>query len=489
MGDDALKWLVVYMLRDGPNGENDPCAVDCGRLILYATREKQARTARALDALRHPIRDAVGPDGIVKTANVHVGALDACGTPCDTLDRLAKEAHVNLAVDWSGLLPQEQAAINPHRLLNVRHGPMSLRGAVNRLFQSAGGNCEFTYAEIDNVLLATQPEAARIRLIRSYDVHDLVTDFIAYEQSHQIRSKGIAPRNPADYADQSMSELRDLVECSVTPKTWFNEGGSFGMAVPGNGLLFVVGDADQQWQVSRALAAFRLVERSGPVGRPAAPRCLQPDQDVFEKLVSVVPELSLDDVPIETALDMLGRIAGLSVEVDPSLQDVVRQPLRRITLRRQNIPFHVALQGVLQQASAGTPLVYGIRDGVILVTASGHQEGLTRGYRVRDLVERWIRGHPFGKSVPDYFGHDMRQLGASFSPENTIDEPTELLKQILQKGVDELSWKIAGGGKISEIAGILIITQSPENHIKIEALLDALRHNEAGEASDLFSRA
>lgn len=455
-------------------------AISSGRLIVYATAEMQAEVARTLKAFRVPIS---GPDqisDIVSKLDVQIGPLAIHGQPlAGAIDRLGKEARVNLVVEWAGTVgahvPDAPARIDFHQAASPELGPMPLRAAIPRLFRIPERST-FRYAADDSVLLAMQEVPPQFRLARAYDVRDLVSHWVSYEQSHEDLANGHPPGKAADYSDRATDNLKYLVEHVVTAEAWYDIGGSAGDMIAGNGTLFVVADADQQRQVGRVLSRLRQIEHSS--ARPSPPEFLQPCEDVFAKLSMPIPELRLDNVTLDESLAVLGREAGVSIEVGPFLHDTYDQTDNRVTLRLWNVQLHVALQEVLRQAGGRAPLGDGIADGVLVVAARGSETPITRAYDVRDLVEKWIEQNPFVDSGIGVTNANFHSPADDLFPKNTTTPALEHIERILYNTVDEPSWKEDGGitGQISVFGGLLIITQSPENQLSIAALLNALRN-------------
>jgi len=102
----------------------------------------------------------------------------------------------------------------------------------------------------------------------------------------------------------------------------------------------------------------------------------------------------------------------------------------------------------------------------------------TRVYDVRDLILSVDDAPP-----NEFAGADSdRQTGTSPSttqPLSPRDQSIKLIIGTIQDTIGPDSWKDRGGsvGSIREIAGQLIVTQTPENQAAIERLLGQLREN------------
>ena len=153
----------------------------------------------------------------------------------------------------------------------------------------------------------------------------------------------------------------------------------------------------------------------------------------------------------------------------------------------------------LDQMEKATPQLRPIIGPIPSLTPVG-ETGLTLIYDVADFTTRFIMpndsisaaaGHSgnglFGSGPPQFasssalqtvqsqglFGSGSTSSTASLTGQECID----LLIRFIQEIVLPDSWRDNGGqdGSIRETGGLLIITQSPENHLKVQTLLKNLR--------------
>jgi len=490
-GGDNLQRLLGWML--GPLGQHDnriQGSLLSGRLAVCARPDEHVAIARALNAFRHPVLTADYRDTVHEKLDTRVGPLDLRGmSPVEAVDRLAAQAGVNLVVDWS-LIHPDDAATDSRGLMTIELEPMPLRAALSRIFRTPRRQLAINFTVDDNVLLATCILGPQSREAVAFDVRDLVTDYVAYQQSHEVLCKAARPSVATDYAAEAALRLQMVTCLSVTPDAWEGSVGVVGLIIPGKGRLSVVGDADEQSQVSHLLAQLRLAERSGSPQRPSEPRLLQREDAVFQTLSTRIRELQLENVPLSAALVELGRAANTTIDFDASLQDPASQPQKPVTLRMHDTPLHVALEETLRQAAGATPLRYGIADGALLVSERLFHAPLARVYDVRDLLDLWTLRHRMSTTNVAVVNDGNLRRKASF-PENKIDRPLQRLEKLLYDSVDKPSWKVSGGftrHQINFFAGLLIVTQTPENHLQIEALLDGLRRNQAENGNDFWAQ-
>lgn len=153
----------------------------------------------------------------------------------------------------------------------------------------------------------------------------------------------------------------------------------------------------------------------------------------------------------------------------------------------------------LDQMEKATPQLRPIIEPIPSLTRDG-ETGLTLIYDVADFTTRFIMpndsisaaaGHSgnglFGSGPPQFasssalqtvqsqglFGSGSTSSTASLTGQECID----LLIRFIQEIVLPDSWRDNGGqdGSIRETGGLLIITQSPENHLNVQTLLKNLR--------------
>ena len=161
--------------------------------------------------------------------------------------------------------------------------------------------------------------------------------------------------------------------------------------------------------------------------------------------------------------------------MDPTASQALDDPPPSITLNLRGLPFRIALHQVLRQASA-QPLEYGMSAGVVLISREGGEAPITRIYDVAHPIEQWIAEHRFHADWGAETGSDLSRLHQADLPESLTTGAVEALEQMLYDQIDTPSWKQAGGtiGQIREFPGVLVITQSPENHLQIESLFAQL---------------
>jgi beta-lactamase regulating signal transducer with metallopeptidase domain len=185
-----------------------------------------------------------------------------------------------------------------------------------------------------------------------------------------------------------------------------------------------------------------------------------------------LPELKFDAQPLNDVMNFLRDVSIVNLVVDwRALEAAGIDRNTPITESVHNIPFAKALQIVLDDAGGGTTkLGYAIDGNIVKVSTAEElsKYTLTRVYDIRDLIVE----------IPDF------STGPTFSLPQTRPDPAKQradhiqeVTDLIKETVDPDSWRENGGtvGAMREIQGQLIVTQTPQIHQQIAALLTQLR--------------
>ena len=215
------------------------------------------------------------------------------------------------------------------------------------------------------------------------------------------------------------------------------------------------------------------------------------DRVVHSELQSKRLPASFADNTVEDVLEFIRTVTNINMDVDwESLQDIGIEPDTLVTLNLQPLPAKIVLDRVLEKVSPDSfsRADWAVQDGILVVASD---EALRKNtfielYDIRDLLFQ----------IPDY--QDVPQLnlnsvlrqgqggggsGIFQQAQNSQGEgltPAELLAQItdiIQTNVDFDGWQDNGGntGRIQELNGNLIVTNTARNHKEISILLRKLR--------------
>ena len=184
---------------------------------------------------------------------------------------------------------------------------------------------------------------------------------------------------------------------------------------------------------------------------------------VRAKLDKVVPLIEFEDATLPEVVQRFAEWTGANFILDPGLDS---SPQSRVTIRLTEMRAGDALHLALATARPNK-VGYRIWSGAVLI-GDVHYPTLadidTRLYDVRDLLDEAGRQNPAHLTVP--------QGGAP-------RDPVEDLMRLIQENVDPAGWRDAGGdiGVMSFWAGRLAVSQTAENHQRIERFLGKLRES------------
>lgn len=202
-----------------------------------------------------------------------------------------------------------------------------------------------------------------------------------------------------------------------------------------------------------------------------------PDQSTRQHSSELAaPFVQLDkSAPLEQVISDLARQYHQSIVVHWDM--IERMGVKRtlpIRVRIEGVPFPEALESVLAVANQTLPnpdrqLGSALRENVYVVSSKEELifGGVLRIYDIRDLPRSWL-----GTAV---------STSPTTQPENADDltwnEWVVRLVTFIERVIDPETWKDNGGwvGSSHEIAGLLVIVQTPENHERIARLLEELR--------------
>ena len=227
---------------------------------------------------------------------------------------------------------------------------------------------------------------------------------------------------------------------------------------------------------------------------------VEPEEDrkVAHTLDTQRLPFQFDDNMIESVFKYIEQLSpGININVDwAALQEAGIEKDTTVSLSLVNVPVRIGLERVLDQLNTGADefnrIWYSIRDGIVNISLDSELRKFTVPvvYDIRDL----LIDIPDHDDAPDLNLQTALQQGGGrgggggganiFGGQggDTVQTPTEQeltdqLVDLIQQTIDYDGWRDNGGdtGTIIPMRGNLIITQTPENHLKIEGLLSQLR--------------
>jgi type II secretory pathway component GspD/PulD (secretin) len=240
----------------------------------------------------------------------------------------------------------------------------------------------------------------------------------------------------------------------------------------------------------------------------------QEDAALQAQLDRHLPELRFNANALSDVIDFLRDVSGANIYVDwPALERASIAKDAPVTARLRDIKFSKALELIFKSVEGqddDQKLGYTLDEGVITISTRKelNKNVVTRRYDINDLLfvapdynnapdlslQNASQGQSAGggagggagaqsQSLFQQNGSQTQQQNSTADRSSRIDE----IKQYITQNVDTNSWKDNGGdtGSISSspLRAILLITQTPENQHKIQAVLDSLRASQALQVS------
>ncbi|MBI5724149.1 MAG: serpin family protein [Planctomycetes bacterium] len=204
------------------------------------------------------------------------------------------------------------------------------------------------------------------------------------------------------------------------------------------------------------------------------------DRAMVRNLGKIVKDAPLQGMQFGEAIEFLRERGDLNINARwPALSaaGIGRDKLLNVSMK--NVSVRKCLEESLADVSGGTTanIDYIIRDGIIEISTTENlakDKGPPKAYNIRDL----IKDMPVSNTpVADFLtsaSNEERYLKSLDSNRPTREEMINRISNLIQTFVASNSW-VDGTGSMTELNGCLIISQIPENHGKILALLKNLR--------------
>ncbi|MBI5765152.1 MAG: hypothetical protein HZA51_16675 [Planctomycetes bacterium] len=248
---------------------------------------------------------------------------------------------------------------------------------------------------------------------------------------------------------------------------------------------------------SRAAFAFALCTAAA-FAEPTTDSALPAHRSLDLKI-----NLTLARAPLSAALHDIATRSGLNLVIDwPALRDARIAGDIPVTLSLQAVPARTALDAVLQSVRRpGATLVHMIEGDVVRITTelALSREIETRVYRCTDLLPTALtdseRGDlesavtRFWRSNFAVFAPPWRYPRTKVGPREEAGAIADDLKRSLSaRRMEQIagavhnvgartSWQEFGGlGSVTIVGDTLVVTQSLDQHLRIESLLAQLRH-------------
>ncbi len=228
-------------------------------------------------------------------------------------------------------------------------------------------------------------------------------------------------------------------------------------------------DITQTDTVKLDLEHWKKISNRKPLSFSSTKVTVDPDTALIQKkLNEVVIQQNFTETPIEDWVDAYRRATGLNFLVSSAAQELDESATTlNLKLGKRSVA-----QG-LDLIARVKPIQWTIRDGVVMILGDEESAGTMVPviYDVREIVNK-IKDHP-GKDLI------LRPGEPQEAPEPPEPVPAvvdlDKLQSIITTNIDPSSWEKEGAGVEPSGETALVITQTPEVHKKIDALLKDLR--------------
>lgn len=413
------------------------------------------------------------------------------------IQKLQRLWGVPIVVDWeeladSGLRPSTLTSFHGRRVTlidtldSIFNGHLGEPDVLLHNDSLPGVRADWTISNGAIRIIRADLAAAKL-IVRIYPVLDLIDSAAPPPPPPPTSAPSVAggglfgPTRPSpSFDDERAEELTRFIMTEVAPDTWFDNGGNCRIQYIA-GRLVVVQTWRRQRQIREILNCLREpaalpqpIVASGLVPAPGpAPQAylwserrqrwlLNERSEVYAALMRELPPLTFESVPLDQALARVARLADADIWLDrQNLKERSVDPARLVSAHLNGATLADALSLLLRSHPVEDALAYRVDGRVITVCTPGQADEamITRVYDMRD----WLRPSPSTDNPATTTGNTKIRL-----PQD--------LKGAIQSSVDPLSWQPYGRGNVSEVNGLLIITQTWENQHQIARLLATLRN-------------
>ncbi|MDD3948459.1 MAG: hypothetical protein PHT43_03225 [Anaerolineaceae bacterium] len=232
------------------------------------------------------------------------------------------------------------------------------------------------------------------------------------------------------------------------------------------------------------------------------------DRQLREKLEMNIAKLKCPGESFEDVINFLREYSGANFYVNwRALEAAGIERTATVTLDLKNVTLRKALELLLSDVGGGaTELGYVMSSGVITISTQEelNKDKQTRVYQISDLIHRTpnfigerVKVNAIGSTLSsnssssgggsseDLFGDEEDSTETGREEANmTKGEAIQRLIDLIKSTIDPNNWRPDGEiGSISTFNGNLVITQTPDNHRRIESLIAKLRETKTIQVS------
>lgn len=196
-----------------------------------------------------------------------------------------------------------------------------------------------------------------------------------------------------------------------------------------------------------------------PADETAKPAALSPRARIERALKQPI-QVKFDQTPLDEAVWKLSRKAAAPIFLDrAALKLAGKDAAAPISLPASTAPLRAILERMLDEVG----LAWGVQDGVLIVTTPEAASNMivTAVYPVKDLLA------PAPANAAK---------SPSLAPAAALGGDADMLIELVTNLVESPSWaEVGGAGSIQSHAGALVVSNTEQVQLKVQALLAALR--------------
>ena len=194
---------------------------------------------------------------------------------------------------------------------------------------------------------------------------------------------------------------------------------------------------------------------------------------IRDRIASIRITLDFNGARLDEVIAYVQEYSGLNFHLDSEARAKDLESGARVTIKLKDVTLKTALKLVLNPRDLGC--VY--RDGVIVIATKARlgTEAVTRVYDVRDLMFpiRDFEGPRMELHPPGSSKMGIIPFLSEEEPVATLN--SEFLVDLIRTSTGDRSWDDTSSSSITQMNGLLVVSQSKSVHDEVRRLLDLLR--------------
>jgi len=404
----------------------------------------------------------------------------------DVISFLREYSEANIHVNWraltaAGIEQTTKVSIDVRKVTVQRALEIVLRD-VSGSGAAAGPESELQYWNDGGMLvISTRADLARQHITKVYDVRDLLT----WDGSGAARRWEDMDQEDRQVVLENIGDVISLMRNSIDRESWSDPTVGPTPGTPGyvqtlSEMLVVTQTPENHRTLAEMFEhlrkAFAAHDHQTPIETAA-------DAAARDMLQRKIERLSFTDIDLRDVLTFLREYSDANIHVNwRALTAAGYEQTTKVSIDLRNVTVRRALEIVLRDgsgagAAAGpeSELRYIIDGGVLTISTKADlvKEPIRKIYDVRDLLPPAPRGAA-GQAEPTAIRR-QRWLARKKAQEHII----ALMRNVIDREswADPTSGPTAGTpGFVQAISGLLVVTQTHENHRALAELFEKVRN-------------